>query len=194
MNRSIFTLAAAGTATLALAACSQPDETTTAPTETAATTDMATTDAAMTPPAADSHTAQFLTDAMKGDNSEVRVGKLAAEKGSTEGVRDYGNMLASDHGDHFTKLTDLANSMSVPIAEGTKKEADELYAKLQGLSGAAFDKAFVEGMVKDHQKDIDAYQQEADSSDPAPVTTLAKNTVPTLKKHLETAQSLQSKM
>jgi predicted outer membrane protein len=46
-------------------------------------------------------------------------------------------------------------------------------------------------MVKDHQNAIDMFQAEAASSDPAQVTDLAKQTLPTLKKHLQTAQSLQ---
>lgn len=140
---------------------------------------------------ADSHAAQFLTDAMKGDNSEVRVGKLAARKGSSQGVKDFGGMLADDHGKHLTKVSALAQSMNVPPTDETKPEADQLYAKLQGLSGADFDKAFVAGMIADHKKDIDAYQQEANSSDPTEVTSMAKETVPTLQTHLKTAQSLQ---
>jgi predicted outer membrane protein len=46
-------------------------------------------------------------------------------------------------------------------------------------------------MVKGHQEAIDKFQQETGSSDPAPVTDFAKQTLPTLKKHLQTAQSLQ---
>ena len=148
----------------------------------------------MTPAGADSHATAFLTDAMKGDNGEVRVGKLAAEKGSSQGVKDYGTMLATDHGAHRAKLATLAGTMNMTATDETKPEADELYAKLQKLSGKDFDKAFVDGMVEDHKKDIAAYEDEAKSSDPAPVLSLANETLPTLKKHLATAQDLQKGM
>lgn len=178
-------------AALLLAACSSNSDVPSGP--EASDTAMASADPSSDAGSAqaNAHTAHFLTDAMKGDNGEVRVGKLAAEKGSAKGVRDYGKMLAEDHGTHLTKVNALAQSMNVPATAETKAEADELYSKLQGLSGAAFDKAFIEGMIADHKKDIAAFQEEAASGDPAPVTDMARETVPTLQKHLKTAQSLQ---
>lgn len=184
---------------LSAAACSQTKTTTTdtaVPADTAAT-DTAAMDTAAPPMAtatASAEATQFLTDAMKGDNSEVRVGKLAAEKGASQGVKDYGQMLATDHGGHKAKLVAVAASMGVPATEATKPEADTLYKKLEGLSGAAFDKAYLAGMVGDHEKDIASYEKEARSSDPAALTDLAKQTVPTLQKHLAAAEKLQKGM
>eukprot|EP01035_Chromulina_nebulosa_P014559 gene14559-19263_t len=39
----------------------------------------------------------FLRDAIKGDNSEIALGKLAADKGASEGVKSFGMTLATDH-------------------------------------------------------------------------------------------------
>ena len=198
MKQSLALYLMTGAAALSLAACGDNAATDTPVADTTATTGAmmdntaapATTaeTAGMT---ADAHTTQFLTDAMKGDNSEVRVGKLAAEKGATQGVKDFGTMLVNDHGAHMDKVATLAKSMNVPVTQETKAEADEVYKRLQGLSGAEFDKAFVDAMVKDHKKDIASYQEEAKSSDPAPVTGLAEQTIPTLQKHLDTAEKLQ---
>lgn len=177
---------------LATAACSGKDDDNAAP----SATDTSAIDTGMAPATtgtvtANSPAAQFLTEAMKGDNSEVRVGQLAQDKGSSQGVRDFGKMLANDHGKHKELLAQLAMAMNVPTTDETKAEADALYGKLQGLTGAEFDKAFIAGMVEDHEKDIASYQKEADSSDPVQLTDLAKQTLPTLKKHLQTAQGLQ---
>ena len=46
-------------------------------------------------------------------------------------------------------------------------------------------------MVKGHQKAVEMFQMDADSGDPAQVTDFAKQTLPTLQKHLETAQALE---
>lgn len=142
--------------------------------------------------APDSKAAMFLTNAMKGDNSEVRAGKLAAEKGSTQAVRDFGKMLADDHAKAGKEVAALASSMGVQARTATTPEADASYAKLQGLSGAAFDKEFARAAIASHQKGIATYQAEADSKDPAGITDLAKKTLPTLKHHLEAARSLGS--
>ena len=53
-----------------------------------------------------------------------------------------------------------------------------------------FDKAFIDQMVDDHQKDINEFQDEAKAKN-GQVSALARKQLPTLKKHLATAQSLQ---
>lgn len=189
MKSTFIPIAVLASAGLALAGCSGGDDN--AGADATATEAAADTTAATPTAGATDHAAQFLTDAMKGDNSEVRVGQLAQDKGSSQAVKDFGKMLADDHGKHKDQLAQLASALNVPAADETKPEADATYKKLQGMSGADFDKAFAAAMVEDHQKDINTYQQEVTSGDPAQVTDLAKQTLPTLQKHLETAQSLQ---
>lgn len=148
--------------------------------------DMNATNAAAPVSAADQ---AFLTDAMKGDNSEVALGRLAQQKGASQGVKDLGSMLESDHGAHKQQLATLAQQSGVATTDEIKDEAKTLQTKLNGLSGAAFDKAFVDATVEEHEKDIAKYEQEAKGT--GPVADMARQTVPTLKKHLETAQKLQ---
>lgn len=183
---SVLMLASAG---LAVAGCSKSDDATSADTTTAATDTAAATPTSQA--IADSHTSQFLTEAMQGDNSEVKLGQLAADQGSAKGVRDYGKMLVDDHGAHKAKLTTLATSMGVAVSDDAMPEANLEYDKLMGLKGADFDKEFVNYMANDHQKDIDKYKAEAGSKDPQPVIDMVNQTLPTLQKHLDTAKSLQ---
>lgn len=130
----------------------------------------------------------FLTEAMKGDNSEVALGQLAASKGSSKGVKDLGTMLATDHGAHKKEVAALAQQAGIPVTDDLKDEAKTLMTKLQGLSGDAFDKAFIDATIEDHKKDIAAYEKESEAN--GQTAALALDTLPTLKKHLETAQSL----
>lgn len=132
----------------------------------------------------------FLTDAMKGDNSEVALGKIAQSKGASQGVKDLGTMLVTDHGAHKTEVAAIAQQNGVAVTDDIMDEAKTLETKFNGLSGAAFDKAFVNAAVEDHQKDIAKYEAQAKSGD-ATTAALANKTLPTLRKHLETAQKLQ---
>jgi putative membrane protein len=50
----------------------------------------------------------FLTEAIQGDLAEVNVGKLAQEKGQAEDVRQFGQMLEQDHGDHLKQAEQMA--------------------------------------------------------------------------------------
>lgn len=134
--------------------------------------------------------AAFLTDAMKGDNSEVALGKIAQAKGGSQGVKDLGAMLVADHGAHKTQVAALAQQAGVPVTDDLTDEAKSLETKLNGLSGADFDKAFIDAAVEDHEKDIAKYEQQAKSSD-AQTAQLAQQTLPTLHKHLDAAKARQ---
>jgi putative membrane protein len=190
MKSMLMATALASGIALATAACSNKDSAADT-TATDTTANAAVTPAAADTPVASSHAAQFLTEAMKGDNSEVKLGKLAQEKGESQGVKAFGKMLEDDHGKGKEQVEQVAKALNVATTDEITPEADAESAKLQGLSGDAFDKEFASYMVDDHKKDIDKFQQEAASSDPAQVTDLARQTLPTLKKHLQTAQSLQ---
>jgi putative membrane protein len=126
---------------------------------------------------------------MKGDNSEVALGQLAQQKGGSQGVKDLGSMLVTDHGAHKTQVAALAQQAGVAVTDDINDEAKTLKTKLDGLSGDAFDKQFVSAAIEDHKKDITKYTAEANGT--GPVADMAKQTLPTLKKHLATAQGLQ---
>jgi putative membrane protein len=177
---------------LATAACSKNDSAgdATHATDTAAVDTTATAAATATPTPA-SHAAQFLTDVIQTNNAEIKFGQAAQDMGSTQAVKDFGKMLVDDHTKANEQATQLAKSMNVVVPSGVKPADMAAYNMATSMSGAGFDKDFATDMVKGHQAAIDKFQQEADSSDPAPVTDFAKQTLPTLKKHLQTAQSLQ---
>lgn len=191
-HKSIPMLALASGISLALAACSgnNASDTNATATDTAAATDTG-IPAATDTTAANSHAAQFLTDVIQTNNAEIKFGQAAQDMGSTQDVKDFGKMLVDDHTKANDQAKQLAMALNVPVPEGTTPEADSEFKMATGMSGAGFDKDFLADMVKGHQKAIDMFQQEADSSDPAQVTDFAKQTLPTLKKHLQTAQSLQ---
>jgi len=133
---------------------------------------------------------KFIKEAIEGNLAEVQMGQLAQQNGQSQGVKDFGQMLVTDHGQANTKAQSVAQSMNVtPPTEPNAKQKKE-HDKMSKLSGAAFDKAFAQHMVADHKKDIAAFQKETKSKNQA-VASFASETLPTLQKHLQTAQSLQ---
>jgi putative membrane protein len=130
----------------------------------------------------------FVTDAIQGNLAEISLGELAQNKGSSQGVKSFGQMLSQDHSASNEKATTLAKSLCVTPPTQPNPEAKKEYDKLSKLSGDAFDKEFVHHMVADHKKDISAFKQQAKGHDG--VASYAKDTLPTLEKHLDTAQSL----
>lgn len=103
-------------------------------------------------------------------------------------------MLVSEHGAHKAKVVTLGATMNLPATDATKPDADAMYQQLQGLSGAEFDRAFVDGMIVDHEKTIAMYEAQANAAADSPVKALAVETLPTLRRHLEAAQELKASL
>jgi putative membrane protein len=132
---------------------------------------------------------RFLTEAIQGDLAEVKMGELAQQKGGTDRVKEFGQTLAKDHGDHAKTLQQLGQQVGIatlPSEPSAKQKAE--HDRLGKLSGAQFDREFAKLVVDDHRKDIAKYQAEAKKS--GPIGTMAKQTIPTLQQHLQMAQEL----
>jgi putative membrane protein len=131
---------------------------------------------------------QFMNEAIQGDLSEVNIGKLAQQKGESQGVKQFGQMLEQDHGQHLRQAKNTAQQLGLTAPTQPNAKQKEMYNNLSKLSGDQFDKQFAQDMVNDHKEDITAYQKEVKSE--GPLADFALQTVPTLQKHLQTAQSL----
>jgi putative membrane protein len=141
--------------------------------------------------AADTASQKFIKEAIQGNLAEVAVGKLAQEKAKSDGVRSFGQMLVTDHSAANQKATTVANTLGVTPPTEPNKKQKAVYDKLAKLSGDAFDREFAKAMVDDHKKDIKEFEKESKKPDDA-AASFAKETLPTLQKHLEMAQSLSS--
>ena len=139
---------------------------------------------------ADSASKSFIKSAIEGNYAEINVGKLAQEKGNSEAVKNFGQMLVTDHTAANEKAIAAAKEMGVTPPTGSSVMEKGTYLKLKVLSGDTFDKSFANSMVSDHKADIKEFQKEASKSDAA--GQFAKDTLPTLQKHLQEAERIQS--
>ncbi len=131
---------------------------------------------------------QFIKQAIQGNLAEVQVGKLAQEKGASQGVKDYGAMLVKDHDAANQSATQTAQQMNVEPPGSPDSKQKAVYDKLSKLSGEKFDKEFIRAAVKDHKEDVAKYKHEAKGSGPA--ADYAKNILPKLQDHLKQAEDL----
>jgi putative membrane protein len=130
----------------------------------------------------------FMKQAMQGDMAEIQVGKLAQEKGGDQKVKDFGQTLADDHQQNLDKAKSVAEKIGMTPPESVSVEQKAVYNKLSKLSGRQFDREFAQHMVQDHRKDISEFERESKKS--GDVASFAQDTLPTLKKHLEIAESI----
>ncbi|MGH9355711.1 MAG: DUF4142 domain-containing protein [Terriglobia bacterium] len=134
--------------------------------------------------------AAFAKKAAQGGLAEVKLGQLAQEKGSSRQVKDFGKRMVADHSKANENLKQVASqqNLSFPMQLGAKDEAT--YDRLSRLSGQGFDRAYARLMVKDHEKDIAAFQNEANNGRSEAVKNFAAQTLPTLQEHLKLAREM----
>ncbi len=132
---------------------------------------------------------EFLKDLHTGNSAEIAIGKLAEKKGASQGVRDFGKRLVTDHKEFDQKVIELAEKEDMDLGK-TKLDKDQrdLERKLQNASGKEFDRIFIEGMTSDHKKEIEKVRT-AELDNPR-AQKLARDALPTLEEHYAIAEKL----
>lgn len=88
--------------------------------------------------------------------AEVREGTLAREKAAEPRVRDFASMMVSEHGLANSRMEseffkeNIASTDS-PVSRQLDAESGAATERLRGLSGRAFDRAYMERQVQVHQ-------------------------------------------
>lgn len=138
--------------------------------------------------------AAFMQKAAIGGMAEVELGKLAQERASNPAVKQFGARMVRDHGKANAELKTLAKSKGVALPTKLDAKHASVRDELAKLSGADFDRAYVDAMNEDHEHDVAEFRQTADSGKDAEVAAFAKRTLPTLEEHLTEVQRLEGQM
>lgn len=133
---------------------------------------------------------KFVMEAAMGGMMEVELGRVAAQRGATDAVKQFGQRMVDDHSKANEELMSLASSkgMTLPTALDDKHQKD--VTKLSGMSGAEFDRAYAKMMLKDHEKDVKAFERQSTRGGDPDIRAFAAKTLPTLQEHLQMARAL----
>ena len=134
---------------------------------------------------------RFLKNASQGGTAETQLGELAKEKATNKGVKDLAAMIVNDHAKANEELKSLASKKGVELPADIEPGHKMAHSKLEKLSGAEFDKEFVQQMIKDHKKTIDLFEDASKDAKDADVKAFADKTLPTLRGHLQHVEDLK---
>jgi putative membrane protein len=138
--------------------------------------------------------ASFYKNAAEGGLAEVQAGQLAQSKGNSQQVKDFGAMMVKDHTAANDKLQQLASSKSITLPTTASVGQMASKAKLEVLSGEAFDKSYVKGQIKAHRDTIALFRKEISSGQDADAKAFASATLPTVRSHLKAINAIASDM
>jgi putative membrane protein len=133
---------------------------------------------------------KFIDMAAQTDMLEAHLGQLAADQAGSQGVKDYGSMLVTDHTADYQQLNALAAKDNLTVPKGLDAAHQQKIAPFEKLKGAAFDAKYTQAMVAGHTEAIGIYNKEASGAENADVKAYAAATLPTLNKHLDQAKDL----
>jgi len=131
----------------------------------------------------------FVEKAAVGGMAEVEMGKMAQQKGSSDQVKQFGSRMVEDHSKANDELKQIASSKGITLPTDLDAKHKSKMDKMQKLSGAQFDRAYMDDMVADHKQDVAEFKKQATSGKDSDLKSFAAKTLPTLEDHLKMAQS-----
>jgi putative membrane protein len=136
----------------------------------------------------------FVKKVAAGGEAEVELAKLAQQKGTSEEVKSLASRLETDHMKANDELKKIASQKGWTLPTEPTAEQKAKKAKLEKLSGAAFDRDYADTMVTNHRNNIPMFEREASSASDPDLKQWASSIVPTLKEHLDMAQKAQKSL
>jgi putative membrane protein len=126
---------------------------------------------------------RFMTRAAQSNLAEVMTSQLALKRTNNQSVQRIAEMLIKEHGEANAQLKKVAakNDFRLPTAPNKMQKA--MYEKLSKLSGAAFDRAYMEGQIKAHLDTINLFQMEINSGRDGDVNLYAREYLPAIQNH-----------
>ena len=124
----------------------------------------------------------FMKKAAKGGMMEVAMGQVAEEKAQSDDVKSFGKRMVTDHSKANDELKSFASK------KGVQLPSKEHSAKWTS------DKTYMDTMVKDHEKDLAEFKEEASSGSDPDVKKFADDTAKMVQEHLDLAKETQGKL
>lgn len=138
--------------------------------------------------------ASFALEAANGGMAEVELGKLAQEKAADAKIKEFASMMVTDHSKATEELKAIAAAKQITLPTVPNPDKQTIKKELSAKSGDDFDKAYVAEMVKDHQMDINLFEQAQKTLQGPELKQFVEKTLPVLRKHMDHIESISKQV
>ena len=139
-------------------------------------------------------TREFVSKVAQDNLAEVELGRLASQQAHSPAVKEFAQRMINDHGRAGQELTQLARSKGMSLPTTIDATHAALRDRLGELSGADFDRVYMDEMVKDHAADVAEFERQSQRLDDPDARAWAGKTLPTLQAHLAQARSVHAQV
>ncbi|MFY1624218.1 DUF4142 domain-containing protein [Micromonospora sp. WMMD735] len=137
---------------------------------------------------------QYLQAVHQVNLAEIVTGNLAQKKGQNEQVKQLGQQFVTDHTQLDQTVKSTAQQLNVTLPNAPTADQQKVIDKLNGLNGAAFDKAWVTAELAGHVQAIQATQTEISQGSEQSVVQLAQDALPVLQAHYDALVALAQEL
>jgi putative membrane protein len=178
MRPTLCLAAAAAALCVALAGC-VPNE--------AAVTAVASGD--MTPTTRDAYVGM----AAASDLFEIQSSQLAQQRSQSPAVRDFAQMMVTDHTNTTRQLTAAAQAAGMgPVAPALLPMQARMIAQLRAAPAGGFDRTYLDQQVQAHQMALSLHSSYAQNGDTPQLRQVAAAATPVVQTHLDHVRQLAS--
>ena len=138
----------------------------------------------------------FIKDVAQASQVEIESSKLAITKAANPEVKAFAEKLVKDHTEASAELMALVHSKNAmwPADDPGLKAKKQKHESLQTLTGAEFDKEYLEDMISDHESAMALFGKQSAMGKDARIQAFADKTLPALRDHLKMARDLRAKI
>ena len=144
--------------------------------------------------AVDENDAKFAVDAANGGMAEVALSKLAQAKATNAKVKEFADMMVTDHSKANDELMALAKVKNITLPDSVSDEKKTEMMDLSKKAGKDFDKAYVNAMYDGHKKTVDMFESASKDAKDADIKAFVDKTLPTLKAHWDHIKAIHDSM
>lgn len=136
----------------------------------------------------------FVVEAASGSMMEVELGQLAAQKASSQEVKNFAQKMVNDHSKANERLRQIAQQKNIALPEGLADEHKKHVDDLREKSGHEFDKDYMDLMVEDHEEDVEKFEEASEDLNDSDLRSWVNETLPTLRQHKEEAKQIHERL
>jgi putative membrane protein len=140
-----------------------------------------------------SYDKKFMEKAADAGSTEIAASKIAQSKSSNPQVKSFADTMVTEHTKVADELKQLASTKGVTLSDQPSSKHQAEITKLNGLSGADFDKEYAKAIgVSAHKDAVNLFTKASKKADDADVKAFALKTLPGLQHHLQMGKDLHA--
>lgn len=134
---------------------------------------------------------EFIEDAAHSGLMEVELGRYAQQNAQNPRVKNYAAMMVKDHSKANDELKALAAQKNITVPTALDDKHMEKMNDMKEKRGAEFDKAYMNEMADEHEKDVDKFKRHAENGNDPDIKAFAAKTLPILLMHQDSAKNIR---